>query len=88
MEGPSRVMRPTFTAESALEHATRSYIRLGLGNSAGIGEIAPAQVAVSSVSGIYAGIVCVGHTQCVITVDVDEHGHVTQSHCVDEIGSC
>lgn len=83
----TRVGLPQFTAPAALRPPTRQYASTGGGRADGPG-VQLAQVTVSAVSGIYAGTVCVGGVQCVITVDVDEHGHVTGSHCVDEIGSC
>jgi hypothetical protein len=88
VQGQPRNLHPTFTAESALGRSRGSYVGPVAGKGAGSNGIATAQVTVSGVSGIYAGTVCVGHTLCVITVDVDEHGHPTGSHCVDEIGSC
>lgn len=86
--GLPRSTRPAFTAESALGPGTRCYIGRTYGRAAGRPEIAPAQVTVSAVSGIYAGTFCAGGTLCVLTIDVDENGHVVNSHCADEIGSC
>jgi hypothetical protein len=84
----SRVTRPAFTAESALGRSSASYVRLGAGTGSYIHGISPAQVTVSGVSGIYAGTYCASGVLCVLTIDVDEYGHVVNSHCADEIGSC
>jgi hypothetical protein len=41
-----------------------------------------------AVSGVYDGTYCLGNVLTVITVDLDEQGHVVNWHPVDEIGSC
>jgi hypothetical protein len=77
---------PGFTAEAAAGRAARSYRhRTGRGPRPANAAVLPA---VSAVTGYYAGIYCVGGTQCVILEDFDENGALVNWHCADEIGSC
>ena len=82
-------MTPRFTAERTLAATSRSYRPPGAVSrpSYAAGAVAPQEMPVSA-SGVYDGTYCLAGVLSVITVDLDEQGHVVNYHIVDEIGSC
>ena len=81
-------MLPGFSAERSLRPAHRLYraaFTAGVHSTVVPMAAPPGAVAVS---GVYDGTYCLGNVLTVITVDLDEQGHVVNWHPVDEIGSC